>query len=98
MAGRTEDREGGHVRAEQRQQEHGGTDRSPGEEVALRIAAGDTCSAPGRAAAEDADAKHDREISKDDRGLNHFVSCASSRCDGQCVRTSSHMNSDTPTV
>ena len=76
-----EDRERGHVRAEQRQQEHGRAERAAGEKVVFGVRG-----AALRAEREDADVEHDRQVREDDRGRNHSSARRSgSRCDGQSM-------------
>ena len=86
MAGRAEDGERGHVRAEQRQQEHGRSERTAGEEVLLG-GGGAASGAPG----EDTDVENGREVEKDDDRRNQRAS-RSSRCDGQATRVSTHIS------
>ena len=93
MARRAQDRERGHVGAEQRQQEHGRSERSAGEEVVLGVGA-----PARRAEREDADVQSNREIGEDDDGREHYSSPAGARWPGQIVLTSTQSRRAQPTV
>ena len=87
-----QDGERRHVRAEQRQQEHNRAERASGQEVVLRVRL-----LRGRAAREDPDVQDDRQIRKDDGGRNHRREL-SSRCAGQCHRTSTQRSAEAAIV
>ena len=86
VAGRAENREGCHVGAEERQQKHGGPQRSAGKEIVFR---------PGPCArttkGEDADVENDREVAENDDGWNQRRR-PSSRCVGHAYVVRAHMS------
>ena len=84
MARRAENRERGHIGADERQQEDRRAERAAREEVVFGAAA-----AAPRAEREDADVEDDAQIGEDDERRNH--SRSRTRCEGQISRVSTHI-------